>query len=470
MIKLLLRYKIHIILFAASVAVAMLWNHRIFNAPLANDETIYNTIAQSLYEGKGFPSVGETGTIEPVYPLFVATIYTFFGENNIIAVKLFQIMLLAVIVVFLYELVRKISTERVARASAVLLLCFSGLATEAGKLHKEILFTLLLVTVIHFLMKCDFTRRARDIFFAAIFLGITIETNAALQFVPLFIIAALLFIRRNIPFYRRVILCLLVVAGACAIVLPFMISKKTSDGYTVAPRGGFILSLRAEYAANLYPQYGAHLIGHIFGYYLAQKIYPTVNSSTFRNFTATKEKYYNLLNSGIPLGEVDKILRNDAVRSILKAPQVYASSVIISFIDLNSPLLPLNSDLSSPVTIHPMFAEGRHQEMSLLQKTAIVLFLYGGWYVLLLLVLFGIYTTLRYDTNRSKFLWIIVFIVYFNLFFSLVHAIPRYSLPLYPFYVMFLVIGCSRLPDIFPRIYRKSCDLLSKIKYNRMPQ
>ncbi|MBU1255901.1 hypothetical protein KKH35_03455, partial [Patescibacteria group bacterium] len=44
-----------------------------------------------------------------------------------------------------------------------------------------------------------------------------------------------------------------------------------------------------------------------------------------------------------------------------------------------------------------------------------------------------------------KFSWFISIILYFNIIHSLLFAIPRYALPIWPFYIILFVYGLSML-------------------------
>jgi hypothetical protein len=73
-------------------------------------------------------------------------------------------------------------------------------------------------------------------------------------------------------------------------------------------------------------------------------------------------------------------------------------------------------------------------------KAVIILGVRFVWFAFLFFVIYGFVKNLK---NWGKIGWIFSIIIYFNLAYSAVHAIPRYALPIYPFYIILTVVGAT---------------------------
>ena len=199
---------------------------------------------------------------------------------------------------------------------------------------------------------------------------------------------------------------------------------------------------------RLYPHYSAHLVGHLFGYYFSQKFDFEVKSSDFRDDPEQEQKVREFRSAGKSQGEINDVLLEQAKGRILKAPHKYILVSVLDFISLNSPIIPSGSLWQNTAIIHPMFAEGRHPEISGAFKTAIILGLRFTWFAFMFLTIYVVIKSIKSPENNGlgwgKIGWIILVILYFNLAYSAVHAIPRYALPIYPFYVILAIVGIGR--------------------------
>jgi len=81
---------------------------------------------------------------------------------------------------------------------------------------------------------------------------------------------------------------------------------------------------------------------------------------------------------------------------------------------------------------------GTHLELNSSTKTIFILSIRFVWLIFFFFVVYG---AMKIIKNWSKFGWLILIIVYFNLVYSLLFAIPRYALPIYPFYIILSAHG-----------------------------
>jgi 4-amino-4-deoxy-L-arabinose transferase-like glycosyltransferase len=93
-----------------------------------SDQFIYIDIGQNLADGKGFVTsvdtfiadAGELTSISPpLYPYFLAGVFSVFGKN-LIAVRLIHILLSFVVVAVTYWLGKEIFSENIGRVSGIL--------------------------------------------------------------------------------------------------------------------------------------------------------------------------------------------------------------------------------------------------------------------------------------------------------------------------------------------------------------
>ena len=264
-----------------------------------------------------------------------------------------------------------------------------------------------------------------------------------------FIIVYFFLYFRKINLKRGIYKTVFTVIGFTAVILPWLLRADfESANATVTPRGGELLITRAELMENTYPHYGSHLIGHLFGYYFAQFFDPAVSASAFREAAASEEKIYSLLARGVSHAELDRILTAEGRQRILNQPFKYLLFSFLDFISFNSPIIPESPYWQNSVAIHPMFADGRHPEIPPYQKVLFVLSLRVVWFVLIFWVIYGF---VKKRQQWPKFCVLLVFIIYFNLIYSLIHAIPRYALPIYPFYFILATVGISAQPMIYSK-------------------
>ncbi len=96
-----------------------------------------------------------------------------------------------------------------------------------------------------------------------------------------------------------------------------------------------------------------------------------------------------------------------------------------------------------------------HPELSYLTKGLIIIFIR-----LLYLIFFGlvVYAIVKSIRKWPKISWLFLIVLYFNGIFSAIHAIARYSLPIYPVYIIFATVG---LIMIWNKLRKKDENLFS---------
>lgn len=443
------RNKIIILIFLVALASGLFWNQKMFGQPIDSDQNLHNEVALNILNGGQFVFNGRPAPIEPGYPIFLAGIYKIFGHNYNI-VRIIQIILFALSVIFIYLLVEKIFNKKITVWSAVIIALFYGLANQAGNILTETLFIFLISVFVWAIYKASLENSCLWFFVSGAVLGVATLTRGIIQFLPLIIIFNILvFYNKKASFGSAFSRAGIFFIAFVLILLPWFTFNRFNNAVgasTVAPRSGEILAPRAELMDNLYKDYPAHLLGHLFGYYFAQKIYPNVNSATFRETPQTEKKTTALLKEGQSYAKIDKILTKEAKTKIFTTPHKYILMSLLDLVSFNSPIIPNGSLWQNTLTIHAMFAEGRHSEIPEFLKAIIILVIRSIWFLFLFLAAYGLIKGLKNpEIGWTKLCWIFLVIIYFNLAYSATHAIPRYALPIYPFYIILAIIGLTAI-------------------------
>ena len=430
--------KLIIFLFIFAVATGLFWNQKLFGQPIASDQLMYDGIAQDVLTKGTYTYLGEETEIEPGYPYFLVGIYKVFGHNYD-TVRIIQILLFALLVCIIFILTRELFGIRVALGASVLTASFYALANQAGLIQRETLFTFLLVLLIFCLHKTKNTRFKWWIL-AGIILGLATLVKGSMQLFLVPVIGYMLYIYWGQISFRKICFKVLaLVIGFSVIVGPWLIKERMLGGeFGVAPKGGGLVLSTTGVAERLSQNYTGNFIGFFLGYYFAQKLYPEINPIAFRDTSKMDDGIAKLTKEGKNLREIDAIFYQEAKEYIIQNPQKYMYMAVLNFISLNSPILTKGPLWLNVTAIHPMFADGRHPESSDLAKTVFALGIRAIWFAMFFFVGYGIW----YQRKKLHLLaWILLLVLYLNVFYSLVWAIPRFALPMYPFYFILAIVG-----------------------------
>lgn len=415
------------------------WCSKSFGMPPAGDGVYYNEIAENLLGGRGLTYQGDKLYEPPGYSLFIAGTYGIFGKNYD-AVRMIQILLIIISMVIICKLSSKLFGKKVGVLTGLLMALFYGFPLSAAKFNKEILQMFLLALLVYTLYRGYFVKKVKWFFVSGIILGLAVLTNGIMQvlFVP--IIVLFYFIYKNEISLRKLFLMSLI------FILPFgfivggwsIINKFKSNTFSVASIDGELLSMRADIMENVSKNYLGHFVGHAFGYYFAEQLYPNIDPRAFRDFSYTIARREDLARQGYNKSEENKTLRKEGIARIISQPHKYFFVSFLDFLSLNSPLIPYGSPPDNSWVILT-FAEGRHVDYPATLKTLYLMGLRLIWYIFFIFVIYGIVSSMK--NNWKKASWFLLIIIYFNILYSFLHAIPRYALQIYPFYMMFFSIG-----------------------------
>ncbi len=257
--------KIIILIFLFALVSGFFWNQKMFGQPISSDQVLYDSMAQNLLLGKGFVYNGQEAGIEPLYPLFLAGIYKVFGHNYD-TVRVVQIILFALMVVFIYFLAEKIFNKKIAVWSSLAVALFYGLANQAGNITTETLFTFLVVLFAYIVYTAYWRNKIFWYALSGFVLGLATLTKGIIQFLPLVVILNIFAIYfKKIPIKKILVKATVFLILFLAVLFSWFMRGGANISSAVAPRGGEILAVRVELMENLYPDYFSHFIGHLFG-------------------------------------------------------------------------------------------------------------------------------------------------------------------------------------------------------------
>ncbi len=168
---------------------------------ILGDEADYSRLAISILEGKEYRSdfpLGFTNARPPLYPLFIAIIYLF-TNKSILAVKLAQALLGALICIVAFFIAKEVFNDRrISFGTGVIYALYPLSIHFSASLASETLFTLLLAFAIFYLFKGYGRPNLKNMLLSGLFLGLAALTKPViLAFVPFLILWLILFSSEN---------------------------------------------------------------------------------------------------------------------------------------------------------------------------------------------------------------------------------------------------------------------------------
>ena len=200
------------------------------------DASEYSKIALNLLDGNGYTLEPEGALIlwrPPLYPFFLAGIYSIFGYWHL-PVLLIQVIINAMTCTITWYLATNIFNKRTGTLSAVCLAFHPLFVFNGSSAMTESLFTFLLALVVLFLFKSYQSPLRRYFILAGCFIGLASLCRASAQFLSVFIFVVL-FIKtkqRRIAFVKNYIFLLI---SMVLIVSPWTLRNYIVSGGEVIP-------------------------------------------------------------------------------------------------------------------------------------------------------------------------------------------------------------------------------------------
>ena len=437
--------KIIALIFLIAMISGFFWNFNDFGKPLygGGDEQYYDKVAMNILEGHDFCyDLGESCVEpQPLYPLFLSGIFYVFG-HNFDAVRIVQIILFAFISVLSFLLARRLFGLKVGIYSGMLIGLFYPLAGYCGALYREVFFSFLVILFVYCLYQAYFSEKRIWFGFSGIILGLIMLTNAVTYFLPLLIILVFLIVYKKNFFNKKILICFFFFLFFLMIVLsPWLVRNYFSTGGSADIKGGGALISRAYLMEDIQEKYKEHFIGQSLGYFFAKKLDNELDQRKLYAFPPdiVHERTEELSILGYNQNEIGKIFQKEALSKIFKNPHLYLSDTFLYLISFNNPMLP-DPQTFEIYRMHNLFVD-THLEMNEFVKGCIILIIKFIWILFFFFIIYGSISVIKKDI--LKFSLIILIIFYFNIVYSLLLAIPRYALPIWPFYIMLFTYGLS---------------------------
>ena len=421
-----------------SLIIGLFWVIQAWSNPLESDEVDYYKIGKNLCQLHKFDSAYDgiqtpTMSRPPVYPFLISIFYCL-GIESPNAVRFFHIFLFVGIVLLIYLNTKLIFNEVTARLASILGALFPPIGFLTSQLHTEITFIFLSLLASLFLVLLFKNKKSSYAIWSGIFLGLATLTRPVFFLFPIFLITILLLFQK---FKLTDLLkkSLILLFFFTLVISPWLIRNYVVfREFNISDVGSAMFYNRAYRIHYYSPQETRHFVLlSLFGSYLSKRIDPSYEY----NFSKFEPHVYRRDNSS-PLKSFQepdlvknstqgkKILFKEAKAIILQHPIKYMAYSFLELFRIHTPLL-------TEFSITDLFT-GTHPEISDFWKTFIIIFIRIAYLIFFISVIYGIVISCK------KFLLTLptlIIILYTILLLCSMETIPRYSIPLYPFYFIF---------------------------------
>ena len=388
-----------------------------FPSLFAADTGQYDDMACSLLNGNGFSLSGiPTAERPPLYSLFLAGIYSLFGQSHL-AVKLVQAILGAISCVIIYLIAKESFNHKVGLWSGIVMAFYPPLISTAGFILSEELTVILLAISILFLTRAIKRKQVRYYILTGIFLGLTTLCRSITLLFPIFLYFTLLFSSSK---KREFVLISILLVSMIATVAPWTIRNYI--------KFNAFIPCQTDRGANLWV--GTHLPSDGPGGMPYGGITCRATSADKEYKDPKDREAFLKVNRGLSPIEADKEYYREGIKNILNNPSGYLRLCVEKF------------------KRYWFWIPGGVEVLKPYPK--IKLGLYIVYYFVLLLAFLGVWVGLK-ENWRDK-LPMLAIILYFTITHTLIFAVPRFHIPTMPYDLIFAVVGfleiCKRSGSI----------------------
>jgi len=409
---------------------------------LSGDEPDYDSIAVNLASGHGFsldstaPSVDRT----PGYPLFLALIYLLFGHNIFIA-KIAQLIVNSLTCIAIYLLVKRIFGEKIAVYAAISVAIYPPLAAMSVSLYSEALFTFLFALSILLLRIAMEKERLTIFLFSGLIIALATHTHPVSVFFPLVVLITIPFFNKKRKSISKGIFCYFItfiIALSPWILRNYIVFHEfipfSSKGGIVAWTGSYVPG--KGYYDN--PITKRALIATI----------ARLKGVSFREDDLTDPVFINTMLASVT-PKIDRYLAREALNSVVRHPFAFAALMPLKIIRL------WTGSYSGIFNVGIPFAEFI-RDVNLF-KTHIFIFIFKS-FIMLLSILIFLSACIGIFIERVKWresILILLPLIYFAMFYSVLNAISRLGLPALPFLLVYSLCGILKLFSVREAYYEK---------------
>jgi len=415
---------------------------------LSADELDYDSIAANLASGRGFSLNSTTLSIDrtPGYPFFLAVIYLIFGHNIFIA-KIAQLIINALTCVILYLLTKRIFGEKIAIYTAIFVAVYPPLATMALSLYSEALFTFLFALSILLLQIAIEKERLTIFCLSGLSLALATHTRPTPILFPLMVLAAVPFLNKKRKLLLKGISIYLIVFG---VVLSLWILRNYiifREFVVFHNKGGIVL-----WTGNYIPGKGD------FDNVITRKALiatiAKVRGINFKESDLINQSFVNDMYASVT-PEIDRYLAREALKNIINNPGGFFALIPVKIIRLWTGSYAWIYNIN--ISFGDFIRDG-----SLFKKYLFKFILKSATLVLSILIFLSGCLGMYIERARWRdSILILLPVLYFTLFHSIVNAFSRLGLPVVPFLLVYSVCGAAY---IFRKIRYRSCRLEPRAK------
>lgn len=395
------------------------------NQPLSGDAGQYNAYAKNLIS-RGVYAMGESGFDnfrEPGYPFFLFITYKKFGLFNFGAVRVMQLVLLALIGYFIYLTFLIYGQKKFGLLAGILSSLIPYYGYYSVELTTELMFSFLLTLSFLLLVKIIKTEKANIFYYAAlgVVLGYAALVRTQILIFPFFLFVVFLFSARNSGVFKNID-----IKKSAIGFLFFILLTGGWATYVYSQNGNFSITDGRQEQLIYYRAVRSELSYKETAHYLSAWLKRSIKgggSDSFLDkyeFKKLYEDYYQKVFN--PQQAIS--MRNQNIKTIINNFDKYLLGNGIEFVKLT-------------------FIE--HTYAGSYNK-----YLRAGFYAgLYLLFLNGIvrFIFLKQKTFRLIFWLALSYLSYNYLLITAFDAIPRYNTPYLVFYLLIGLIGICPFLD-----------------------
>lgn len=232
---------------AGGLAIRVIFLVNTANAELKIvDEQHYFQLASSLFSGLGFGWGADrlTSIRPPLYPGFLALVWTIVGEKSLFVIRGIQVLLSLLNVILLYQLGQRIFSKRIALVAAAIFCFYPSIVAFNFLLLTEVLFTTLLTTFLLCAVVLIQTNKGEMALGAGLTLGLAALTRSVVWPFPL-ILCPLAFFALSGTKANRLKLSAIFLLGFLLVVAPWAVRNTNLQGVltVVNTMGGITLMM-----------------------------------------------------------------------------------------------------------------------------------------------------------------------------------------------------------------------------------
>ena len=367
---------------------------------IAGDSISYHDLASRISQGKGYtrtdsPDLPDNRRL-PGYPLFLAFVYFFFGQNLLI-VKIFQIIIDSFLCILVYALGNQLFNSKVALWSALLVAIYPPYIIFSNFVLSETIYVFLVTATMYFLVKAFKYQSALWFMLGGILFGLGILVRSTLILFPVLLFISSYFLMKA-PKKKIIMFFIIFCLAFLATLSPWIIRNYLAFNKFQISHAGFGWAL---------------WVGTLD---LKNQNYPHWD----------QEPVKSLIKDAETLEEIDAIFMPKAIENLRDAPLSYIGLSMRKFVKFW--LIPYGTDIFSK----------QNRYLSLIYR--------GGYYLVFLLFLWGI---LKVKKNRVEIMMVMLLMLYFSIFHSMLIMVPRYALPITTFVFIFSACGFFNIKHKF---------------------